>query len=164
MTDEPTRSCPRCAGELQPGEFHGVELHLCQACQGSLVDRRRLTPLLERMTDELVEEIAPDQRIEALADDGGELDCPLCGSKMEHFGYMGGRDVYIDACNGCNVLWLDPEELGVMSLMVAQTDRIARDRAARSAAHLEQVERRVHAQLLARAVQRRLMGRFSHLF
>ena len=51
---------------------------------------------------------------------------------MNHYGYMDTKWVMMDACSACNVLWLDTDELGMVSLLYARSqvlsERIQRDR------------------------------------
>jgi Zn-finger nucleic acid-binding protein len=40
---------------------------------------------------------------------------------MDHYGYMDTKWVMIDACRSCHLMWLDTDELGLMSLMYARS-------------------------------------------
>ncbi len=124
--------CPRCQQELRAGEFKGMELDMCANCYGILLEQSRLLGLLEVMANDLQETIDLSMPLEAVSDPGGGIACPRCRATMEHFGYMGTKWVLIDSCRSCNVLWLDTDELGMVSLLYARSlvlsERIQRDR------------------------------------
>ncbi len=113
--------CPRCEQELCAGEIHGVELDMCANCYGILLDRARLIQVLEVVADSLRDAIDPALPLEAVSDAGGGLICPRCRAKMDHYGYMDTKWVMIDSCRACDVMWLDTDELGMVSLLYTRS-------------------------------------------
>jgi Zn-finger nucleic acid-binding protein len=115
--------CPRCATALGRGQFKDVPVDLCGGCRGLLVAQRDLGRLLERMTVELRETIDPDRPIDPLPDRGAVGICPACAGAAENFGYMESNLVRLDRCEACGRLWLDTDELSVMCVLYARTNR-----------------------------------------
>lgn len=152
--------CPRCDQPLEAGTYHEVEIDKCPGCQGLLVSNKVLTPLLEAMTRDLVGSIDPDLPLDPLKDKGPGLRCPRCEGEMEHHGYMETKLVFVDTCDSCFVLWLDSDELAVMSQLFAKTTRRSTIRQAERDQQMREMERRFDATLAARSVQRRLLRGF----
>ncbi len=113
--------CPRCERELCAGEIHGVQLDMCANCYGILLDRARLMHVLEVLADGLRDTIDPALPLEAVSDAGGDLMCPRCRVRMDHHGYMDTKWVMIDSCRACDVMWLDTDELSMVSLLYARS-------------------------------------------
>jgi Zn-finger nucleic acid-binding protein len=103
-----------------------LTVFVCADCKGVLVRQPDVTGLLEAVAPETTKGVDLDAPIEPLADRGGMASCPLCARDMENYGYMGSKSVMIDCCSRCGVLWLDTDELGVMSLMFASAQRRTR--------------------------------------
>lgn len=102
--------CLGCACELQFAMIKGLKVAACPQCQGVLVQRRELGPLIARCRSawkQLDVAVAPM--------DATELDidshCPACGNLMETFAYAGPGSIAVDACSSCNMTWLDGGEL-----------------------------------------------------
>ena len=106
-------------------KLHEVEMRICAGCMGLLVEQRRLLPLLDAMAQELLAEVEVDldTEVEMIEDPGPVGACPSCGSAMDCDGYMGSKEVFIDRCNSCWRIWIDPMELGAMSLMYARAEK-----------------------------------------
>ena len=114
--------CPRCARPaLEGSSLRGLSVARCAECEGTLAARRDLAGLLEVLARELIAKVDVEQPVAPVPDAGGGLNCPSCSAGMEHFGYMGARQVMIDGCDACGVLWLDADELSSMSLLFART-------------------------------------------
>ena len=116
-------SCPRCGEHLGESKLNEVEIRICAGCMGLLVEQRRLLPLLDAMALELLMEVDLDTEVEMIEDRGPVGACPSCGSAMDCDGYMGSKEVSIDRCNSCWRIWIDPMELGAMSLMYARAEK-----------------------------------------
>ena len=105
---------------------------MCTNCYGILLEQRRLLGLLEVMANDLKETVDLSMPLEAVSDPGGGIACPRCRGAMNHYDYMDTKWVMMDACPACNVLWLDTDELGMVSLLYARSqvlsERIQRDR------------------------------------
>jgi Zn-finger nucleic acid-binding protein len=152
--------CPRCRAALAAGASHSVNLYLCQSCRGVLLRRKSLVRLLTALGRELAGTLDPDRDIEAVPDRGAGLSCPLCRGGMDNFGYMGSKQVILDTCPACDVLWLDPRELGAAALLYARTN--LRQQRARDAseARRRELSRNVDAAVLANATSSALLGGF----
>lgn len=105
-----------------------MEVDLCPSCQGLLLRRARLIPLLEALTKELKGRVTASQDLSPAPSGTPAIDCPSCGKRMEQNGYMGTNLVEIDSCPFCWSLWLDCEELGLMALLYARTELRGEDR------------------------------------
>ena len=119
----PDMSCPRCGETLVDRKLHEVEMRICSGCVGLLVEQRRLLPLLDAMAMELLAEVDLDTEVEMIEDRGPVGACPNCGGSMDCDAYMGSKEVFIDRCNSCWRIWIDPMELGAMSLMYARAEK-----------------------------------------
>ena len=156
-------NCPRCEIELTKGTFSDIDIELCPDCSGMVLKTRQMLPLLEKMSQELAEEIKPDSTIEKLEDSAGDVNCPNCTKKMAHEGYMGTDVVFNDSCMSCHMFWLDPSTLGAMALLYTRTNM-------RVTARHEELKDKfpdtdlVTSVLLARKVQRTLMRGFIGSF
>jgi len=155
--EEPT-ICPRCQRPLVRGALSAVELSICSGCEGVLVEQRSLIALMEAMSAEVARDIDPYQPLEALPDDGARASCPRCGGALTRFGYLGTSLVYPSRCGGCQVIWADPGELGVMALLYARTERRVSDGRAQEAQWQEALDKRVHAILKQRVINRLIGG------
>lgn len=149
--------CPRCEQELVAGEFRGMMLDMCTKCYGILLEQPRLLALLDEMAGDLKDTIDISMPLEVVPDSGGDIACPRCREAMNHYGYMDTKWVMIDLCPGCNMLWLDTDELGMVSLMYARSkllsERIHRDRYVPPS-----LAPRVRANSLGGVIQGMLMG------
>ncbi|GEM_PF-5671950 len=114
-------TCPRCRTRLTPRTFHGVDIHICAGCTGTLVPQRRLIALLEQLSARMVTRIDPRDPIEPLPERGPIDSCPQCAGTIEHFGYSGLPLAMLDRCTRCAVVWCDMDELGVAALIYART-------------------------------------------
>ncbi len=114
-------ACPRCNVALAARTFHGVDVHICPGCTGTLVPQRRLVALLEELSMRMVQRIDPTDDITPLSDRGSIRGCPRCAGPIEHFGYSGLPLAMLDRCTRCGVVWCDVDELGVAALVYART-------------------------------------------
>lgn len=110
-------NCPACQSPLQPRAIEGVEVQVCAACEGVLVEVRRLVPLLEQVARPLAKVMDLDEPIEPQPDEGVPRACPGCSQTMTAFGYMGERAVTVDRCSDCLLIWADAGEIGIMAQM-----------------------------------------------
>jgi len=119
--------CPACTGTLQQHTVQQhtvhdkIEVHVCDACTGTLVAVNKLVPLLQTIAAPLRHAVDRDEPIEPIPDTGGRRRCPKCGGAFEAFGYMGTNLVTADRCGSCALIWTDPDELGTMALLYLRT-------------------------------------------
>ena len=114
--------CPRCNNDLKPGTYQGVSLYKCSKCNGCLIQQKNLIPLLDQLGLELGKTMNLDIKIGTIPDNDIKINCPECGKAMNHYGYMGANNVFIDSCSECWLIWLDPLEIGVMALLYKRTN------------------------------------------
>jgi Zn-finger nucleic acid-binding protein len=124
-------SCPRCKLALGALEVRNIALQGCGNCKGVLVGQSDLPRLLAATSADLLKSFDPETTIEPVKKDAGAgAACPRCAAAMENDDYCAAGLVHFDRCARCNVLWLDADELGAMTLMWARMDTlIARERA-----------------------------------
>ncbi|MGE3805958.1 MAG: zf-TFIIB domain-containing protein [Gemmataceae bacterium] len=149
-------SCPRCSGELRRGHFDSLDVHLCVGCKGVLARQRDLSRLLESVARDTAANDQPGAVIEAIPDKGAGVVCPLCSGAMENYGYMESKLVKIDGCMRCGVVWIDTDELGVMSLLYARSQRKLQGSYMKDPG----LTNLVSASFLARAAENSLMSSF----
>jgi Zn-finger nucleic acid-binding protein len=149
--------CPRCDQELCAGEIHGVQLDMCRACYGILLDRALLVTVLDVMAEALRETLDPALALEAVPDIGGEIICPRCRTTMDRHGYMDTKWVMIDSCQGCDVVWLDTDELGMISLLYVRS-KMRAEKIQTGAYVRRSLASRVRSNHLGGAVQHFLSG------
>lgn len=98
--------CPRDGVELTVEQMDGIEVDRCTTCNGRWLDHGELDDLeATRSTEE--ERRATVQ----YAQRESELDCPVCGERMEAFNYRA-YNVELDTCKQEHGIWLDAGEEG----------------------------------------------------
>lgn len=117
------RPCPRCDGVVEFGHYHQHPVYHCSVCCGSLYPLASLGQSLERISLELFSSVDPDIVFPDLPDRGDILACPVCSAPMVSYGYMGTNKVIVDACNDCDMIWVDAHELAAMAKIRIQTDK-----------------------------------------
>ena len=150
-------TCPRCNVSLVERTFHGVELHICPGCTGTLVPQRRLIALLEALSMRMVKRIDPTDDIDPLPERGPIRGCPRCAGPIEHFGYSGLPLAMLDRCTRCQVVWCDVDELGVAALIYARTHAHAVAKQQELEHYSQALGRRFDAIQRARLVQKLLV-------
>jgi Zn-finger nucleic acid-binding protein len=118
----PGQACPRCGAALSRSELRSVGIDVCTQCKGMLVSQGVLVRLLDAMSVDLLTVFNPDNPIKPIKDAGGVVSCPKCRKPMQNDNYCGAGVVFFDRCEACGLLWLDPEELGAMTLMWAKME------------------------------------------
>ena len=90
--------CPRCASNLIDNDDH----YVCPKSHGILLKGFMLPDVkLGKIANDAREEPSPGT---------DQIDCPVCGAKMQHVNY-GGSSTLIDSCTSCPYRWLDAGEL-----------------------------------------------------
>ncbi|MFT7519029.1 MAG: Zn-finger nucleic acid-binding protein [Kiritimatiellia bacterium] len=144
--------CPRCSSSVLAAKtIDGVPVQLCPSCDGSLVEQKNLIRLLDALGRQLANHIDVDTVIEAVEDHVDHAACPKCGKNTATFGYMGTNLVFVDRCSDCWLLWMDADELGVMTLLHLRTNRRGRKVFDTNKQRHAEHSRRVGRQLVARA-------------
>jgi len=95
------RDCPRCNEPLFIVERGGEFLDVCRECHGIWFDPTELEDLMGKGSPvELLIRITDQLKGEGLL-------CPVCDKKMVTKEIY---DVYVDLCEDCNGIWMDPGE------------------------------------------------------
>jgi Zn-finger nucleic acid-binding protein len=151
------QNCPRCSEPLAHVELKGVGVQSCQKCKGTLLAPPRLTALMEAMSDELLKSFDPDDKLDALPDRGAGLSCPRCQRAMTSDDYCGAHLVTFDRCERCELLWIDADELGTMTLMWARMEARHTKRQAATAEMMSAMDSLIRSQRMKRVVENTLM-------
>lgn len=111
-----TVSCPRCQTAFESGK--DPTIRTCTSCDGVLLPRRSLQPLLTRIAEESLQtpDLGDSQPLSL--DDSAKSPvgrCPQCNERMECFGYLESSDLVIDSCATCDLIWTDCDELALMA-------------------------------------------------
>ena len=59
--------------------------------------------------------------IEPIPDRGGGLTCPQCEGAMLHYGFLEKKEVFMDSCMRCSLVWFDEEELTAAAALHARS-------------------------------------------
>jgi hypothetical protein len=117
--------------------------------------------VLEALSAELLRTFDPDTKLEPTSAATDRLACSTCGREMARDDYCGTGLALFDRCEPCQLLWIDADVLGTMTLMWARMEaRHTRDQAA-TRQLLDDADDLVTRTLVARAVARslfRLLG------
>ena len=112
--------CPKCHIDMKSQQHMERNIHICPKCEGSFVAQKDISWVLEKLYGVLKEKYGPKKKVEVIPDKGIRIQCPCCEKTMDQHGYMGSKDVIIDLCNDCGLLYMDKYELSVMALLVGQ--------------------------------------------
>lgn len=115
--------CPRCSNKLVDGTYEERDASHCNACSGTLFEQSALGAALQRMSIDLFSTVSTEMSVPPLPDVKEGADCPRCQKPMENYGYMGSHKVMLDACNQCQLVWVDALELATMAQMRARLDK-----------------------------------------
>jgi Zn-finger nucleic acid-binding protein len=105
------RNCPICAVPMDQALLDDrVSVHFCGKCRGLLLPRDTFAGIVtQRRAWASGPGVQPPPLDRRALD--RQLGCPLCGRPFQTYAYGGPGAVVIDACEHCNVLWLDYREL-----------------------------------------------------
>lgn len=102
--------CPNCNVPLAFGMILEHKIACCDKCGGMLFQRANLGRAVSDMRSRWT---SPDETPEPM--DSRQLQikrmCPVCFGEMVTFPYCGPGNTVIDACDGCDITWLDGGEL-----------------------------------------------------
>lgn len=108
-------NCPRCKTNLKSVLVKGVELDMCQSCDGVWFDKDELIKVINASTEELeVSSISDSLYADKLTQSPNKetgLVCPECSSRMDGIIYCYDSSINIDACRICGGIWLDDGEI-----------------------------------------------------
>ena len=102
--------CPVCAIPLVHASLDGQRILYCQRCRGMLIDMAHFAPLVADLRSRREASGAMIVPVNS-AELNEAIRCPRCGGDMDRHIYGGGGNVVIDACEQCELNWLDHGEL-----------------------------------------------------
>ena len=120
--------------EMRPIEYEGCVIWTCPSSGGELVTPEAMRHIVNTREqrfgpawDELVAD--HDPLMGEPADDRSlDLECPCCGSRMTAVNYGGDSAIYIDRCPDCGAMWLDPDELELIQVVMERWQDVAPQR------------------------------------
>lgn len=100
--------CPRCRTDLAPASRNGARFDHCAACRGVSFNLA------------VVRQFVPRDRVarfwRGVAEGTAGAACPSCANAMSLIAAShGGRELELDACRRCQLLWFDRGELAAFS-------------------------------------------------
>jgi Zn-finger nucleic acid-binding protein len=114
--------CPKCNTDLVATKRHGVDVELCQTCEGMWLSAEELNQLEDEVFDFGDEE----KGTIAFNATPTELPCPQCGKKLKTFDYRF-YDLQMDVCEDGHGYWLDKDgDSRVLELMKEEEDSFER--------------------------------------
>ncbi len=102
-------ACIDCGCLLRLAMIENVKVAACDQCGGILLPREVMGTIVNQARaawDRADIEPTPMNA----SDLGKHASCPACGQKMETFAYAGPGNIAIDACNECDMTWLNGGE------------------------------------------------------
>lgn len=108
-------NCPRCSVELKPVKIKGIELDICDTCEGIWFDNGELDKVCNLgesslETSDISKSLIRDNSLNK-STKSKTLTCPHCNSTLERFIYSYDSNILLDACKICHGIWLDDGEL-----------------------------------------------------
>ena len=108
-------SCPVCPDQLLGGAMlEGQPVHTCSRCRGLLSDLASFGYAVASRRSRHKKAAIEKQPFDPL-ELCRHVKCPRCQHQMENYPYAGGGNVVVDACDRCQLIWLDAGELQVIS-------------------------------------------------
>ena len=108
--------CPGCKGTLRREKYQYVEFDICNDCRGIWVSGEQFHKLAVLVAAEgQVESSAkltfkPRNVLRPEEDDPVRI-CPQCTLAMREFNYAYDSNIFLDRCEKCKGIWLDPNEI-----------------------------------------------------
>ena len=108
--------CPRCKGSLRTEKYHHVKFDICNDCRGIWVSGQQFRALAVLLsTEEGVESNAKltfeARRVLRASKNNPVRFCPHCEMAMREFNYAYDSNIFLDRCEQCKGIWLDPNEI-----------------------------------------------------
>lgn len=135
--------CPIDGRELTPLQYEGAIVHSCESCGGELLSSDALAHVVNSREkifgpkyQQLVDVSRPLGGVPSRNLQRG-LPCPVCAAKMQTVNYLGEAAVHIDRCLACQAIWLDPNELEQVQVLLESWQHKAPQQLALIAGKLE---------------------------
>src|ERR1019366_3055912 len=97
--------CPNCNTDLVQTKRSGIDVELCQTCNGMWLSCQEL----EQLEDEVFDLGDDEKGSLMLSSTATNSKCPQCGKLMKRFGYRL-YDLEMDSCEDGHGYWLDEDE------------------------------------------------------
>lgn len=111
--------CPVCVdAKLVSVPYEGVSVALCPSCHGFLVTKTALNNI--KKNPEMQMSVLA-METEGMNDSKDVVRCPKCRIAMTKKPAPYGLDFGIDACESCNLIWLDHGELEALQIAFEET-------------------------------------------
>jgi Zn-finger nucleic acid-binding protein len=108
--------CPGCEGSLRREKHQHVEFDICSDCRGIWVSGEQFHALAVQVAAYgQVESSAkltfkPRKALRPGKDNPVRV-CPQCRLTMREFNYAYDSNIFLDRCDKCKGIWLDPNEI-----------------------------------------------------
>ena len=108
--------CPVCKGLLRWEKVRYVEFDICMDCRGIWVSGEQFRALAVKVAADGQVESSAKLSFEARkvlrpGEDHSVRICPKCTLAMREFNYAYDSNVFLDRCEKCKGIWLDPNEI-----------------------------------------------------
>lgn len=108
--------CPVCSAALRQEKFENLAFEVCSKCRGIWVAGDQFRALAVRVATE--GDIRPKTKLtfeprkvlQPPARDTVRL-CPSCRQSMKEFNYAYDSNIFLDRCEQCRRIWMDPNEI-----------------------------------------------------
>ena len=108
--------CPVCKGSLRREKYQTVEFDICNDCRGIWVSGEQFRALAVQVATEGQVESSvkltfkPRKALRPGKDNPVRI-CPQCTLAMREFNYAYDSNIFLDRCEQCKGIWLDPNEI-----------------------------------------------------
>ncbi len=108
-------SCPVCPEQVLEGALlEGQPAHRCPECRGLLSELPSFSRAVSYRRSQRKGGANQPELFDSSELQRG-IKCPQCRHRMENYPYAGGGNAVVDACNRCQLIWLDAGELEVIA-------------------------------------------------
>ncbi|HVT10354.1 MAG TPA: hypothetical protein VHO67_22995 [Polyangia bacterium] len=121
--DRAPSPCPNCRHLLVAHTVGEAPVEVCRTCVHLAVEQRFLSPLLEITARRIAGGTSAALTVKARAAVVTSSACPRCAREMTVDDYCSAGIVAFNRCDGCSLLWLSAQQLGLMSIMWADMNR-----------------------------------------
>lgn len=102
------KTCPKCAAEMEPIEFDGVQIDRCGVCHGLWFDMLEHEDLKAISGSEVVDTGSAEQGRKR--DDNRRIQCPVCEQPMIAMVVAAQPHIRYEACTVCYGVYFDAGE------------------------------------------------------
>ena len=130
--------CPGCHGVLRREKHRHVEFDVCPGCRGIWVSGEQFHGLAvlvaaEGQVESSIKLTFKPRKVLRPHPDNPARVCPHCTLPMREFNYAYNSNIFLDRCEKCKGLWLDPNEIIDIAKHIQYNPDV--DAAARSLIH-----------------------------